>query len=414
MNSSDQLSPDIVEMVQQPLEQLGVRDVTAVSSLFSNIENRLQSELLAMETLASDFRRSPARPGALPVTSGRDVATALETLRVRWLGRKQGIIRSITDNWLAPAPSELKREIGQRVNGLRKEAEDRISQIFLGPEGEVAPTIETADFVKAGVIPAPAAALGTDRALDITLPGNRRPIGARHPIRRAFEEITDIFLSLGYSVEEGPEIESVYYNFEALNIPEDHPSREDQDTFYIDANTLLRTHTSPVQIRTMERQKPPVRIIVPGRVYRRDAPDATHSPMFHQVEGLAVDTGITFADLKGTLDHFMKAFFGSEVRTRFRPSFFPFTEPSAEVDISCIFCGGKAEGCRICKQSGWIELMGCGMVDPALFAYVHYDASQLSGFAFGMGVERLAMLKYGVEDIQLFFQGDIRFLHQFR
>ncbi|MCH8268721.1 MAG: phenylalanine--tRNA ligase subunit alpha [Acidobacteria bacterium] len=247
----------------------------------------------------------------------------------------------------------------------------------------------------------------------MTLPGNRRLAGVPHPLQQTMEEIAGIFFSLGYSVEEGPDIESSYYNFEALNIPEDHPARDDQDTFYIDSATVLRTHTSPVQIRTMEKRQPPLRIIVPGRAYRRDTPDATHSPMFHQVEGLAVDTHISFADLKGTLDYFLKAFFGPEVRTRFRPSFFPFTEPSAEVDISCLFCGGAGE-CRICKQTGWIELMGCGMVDPALYPYVNYDASRYSGFAFGMGVERLAMLKYGVGDIQLFFQGDIKFLHQFR
>ena len=249
-------------------------------------------------------------------------------------------------------------------------------------------------------------------ALDITLPGTHRPVGVRHPLRQVITDMVEIFTSLGYSVEDGPEIESTYFNFEALNIPEHHPSRDDQDTFYITPETVLRTHTSPVQIRTMEHQQPPLRIIVPGRVYRRDAPDATHSPMFHQVEGLAVDTHITFADLKGTLDLFMKAFFGPSVQTRFRPSFFPFTEPSAEVDISCLFCAQA--GCRVCKGSGWIELLGCGMVDPALFSFVQYDASQYSGFAFGMGVERLAMLKYGVQDIQQFYHGDVRFLHQFR
>ena len=254
--------------------------------------------------------------------------------------------------------------------------------------------------------------MAAEKGLDITLPGNRRVIGAQHPIRRALDEITEIFYALGYSVEEGPDIESVYYNFEALNIPEDHPARDDQDTFYIDSRNVLRTHTSPVQIRTMEKMQPPVRIIVPGRAFRRDTPDASHSPVFHQVEGLAVDTNITFCDLKGTLDHFLKAFFGPQVRTRFRPSFFPFTEPSAEVDISCLFC--ESSGCRVCKQTGWIEVLGCGMVDPTLYSHVHYDASRYSGFAFGMGVERLAMLKYGVQDIQLFFQGDIRFLRQFR
>ena len=336
---------------------------------------------------------------------------AVEALRVRWLGRKQGIIRSITDNWLRSAPPELKRVIGQRLNALREEAEREIQSLSKMALKSVSASVtishETPQNVSATARPSIDA--GT---LDITLPGTRRSVGARHILRQVMDQITEIFFSLGYSVEEGPDIESVYYNFEALNIPEDHPARDDQATFYIDSRTVLRTHTSPVQIRTMEKFQPPLRIIVPGKAYRRDTPDATHSPMFHQVEGLAVDTHISFVDLKGTLDYFLKEFFGPQVRTRFRPSFFPFTEPSAEVDISCLFCG--ARWCRICKQSGWIELLGCGMVDPALYSYVHYDVSRFSGFAFGMGVERLAMLKYGVQDIQLFFQGDVRFLRQFR
>ncbi|OFW00366.1 MAG: phenylalanine--tRNA ligase subunit alpha [Acidobacteria bacterium RIFCSPLOWO2_12_FULL_59_11] len=337
----------------------------------------------------------------------------LEALRVRWLGRKQGVIRSINDNWLRSASPELKREIGQLLNALREEAERQILVVKRAEGIPMTPapvTVTPAPVTARWSIPEPT--VFVTGALDITLPGTRRAVGVRHILRRVMDEITEIFFSLGYSVEEGPDIESVYYNFEALNIPEDHPARDDQDTFYIDSRTVLRTHTSSVQIRTMEKLQPPLRIIVPGKAYRRDTPDATHSPMFHQVEGLAVDTHITFADLKGTLDYFLKAFFGPEVRTRFRPSFFPFTEPSAEVDISCLFCG--ARGCRICKQSGWIELMGCGMVDPALYPHVHYEASRYSGFAFGMGVERLAMLKYGVQDIQLFFQGDVRFLRQFR
>ncbi len=239
-------------------------------------------------------------------------------------------------------------------------------------------------------------------------------------------EIVSVFRNLGYSVEEGPEIETDYYNFEALNFPPNHPARDTQDTIFI-ANQeskatrdrlLLRTHTSPVQIRAMERTKPPIRIVIPGKVHRNDALDATHSPVFHQVEGLAVDTNITFSDLKGTLDHAMKALFGSSVKTRFYPSFFPFTEPSADVQISCLFCGGKGyrDGARCpnCKASGWIELLGCGMVDPNVYGFVDYDAKKVSGFAFGMGVERIAILKYGVDDIQLFYQGDVRFLEQFR
>jgi len=388
MNPSDQSIPDITEDVHRTLEQLGVRDAAALGHLFSQIESRLNEEIAQLREKASD-------------------AEAIEAFRVRWLGRKQGIVRGITDNWLKSAPPELKREVGQRLNALRQNAERGIEQI------EKPPTLKFATSEVIGVRDSVSSVqLAESNQLDVTLPGNRRPIGVRHILRQAIDEITKIFVSLGYSVEEGPEIESVYYNFEALNIPEDHPSRDDQDTFYIDRQTVLRTHTSPVQIRTMEKRQPPTRIIVPGKVYRNETPDASHSWMFHQVEGLAVDTNITFADLKGTLDHFMKAFFGPQVRTRFRPSFFPFTEPSAEMDVSCIFCGGV--GCRICKGSGWLELGGCGMVDPAVFAYVNYDASQYSGFAFGFGVERPAMLKYGIQDIQQFFQGDIRFLRQFR
>ena len=386
MGSTDQLPSDITEAVQRTLDQLGVRDASALQERFARLEALLHQDTAPLQAGATE--------------------DAVEALRVRWLGRKQGIIRGITDNWLRSAPPQLKRETGQRLNALREMAEQEIER--LAASAVSAPVRPARP--QASVVTAPA----VGEALDVTLPGTRRAIGVRHILTRTLDEIMEIFLSLGYSVEEGPEIESAYYNFEALNIPEDHPARDDQDTFYIDSKTVLRTHTSPVQIRTMERQKPPLRIIVPGKVYRNETPDASHACMFHQVEGLAVDTHITFPDLKGTLDYFMKAFFGSEVRTRFRPSFFPFTEPSAEVDVSCIFCGGSAAGCRICKQSGWIELLGCGMVDPAVFSYVKYDASQYAGFAFGIGVERMAMLKYGVQDIQQFFQGDVRFLRQFR
>ena len=374
---------DIVEAAERTLKELGVSDAAGLQTLFARLERRLTEDLARLEQGSQ------------------------ESLRLRWLGRKQGIIRSVTDNWLRPAPTVLKRQVGERLNALRNEAERRINLPLSSP---AAPDVKKsrAEPAAAKTSSAPA------KAIDITLPGNRWEAGVRHPLRQVMDEITEIFFALGYSVEEGPDIESAYYNFEALNIPEDHPARDDQDTFYIDSATVLRTHTSPVQIRVMERQPPPLRIIVPGRAYRHDTPDATHSPMFHQVEGLAVDTDITFADLKGTLDYLLKAFFGPEVHTRFRPSFFPFTEPSAEVDISCLFCGSGAAGCRVCKGSGWIELGGCGMVDPALYSYVHYDASRYSGFAFGMGIERLAMLRHGVPDIQLFFQGDVRFLHQFR
>jgi phenylalanyl-tRNA synthetase alpha chain len=244
----------------------------------------------------------------------------------------------------------------------------------------------------------------------------------KHPVLRVMDEIVAVFKAMGYSVGEGPEVETDYYNFESLNFPPNHPARDTQDTLLIAGQEhkpsrdrlLLRTHTSPVQIRTMEKQPPPLRIVIPGKVHRNDPLDATHSPIFHQVEGLAVDTNITFCDLKGTLDHAMKALFGPAVKTRFYPSFFPFTEPSADMQVSCIFCGGK--GCRKCKNSGWIELLGCGMVDPNVFEFVKdngYDSSKVSGFAFGMGVERIAMLKYEVEGIQLFYEGDVRFLEQF-
>ncbi len=244
----------------------------------------------------------------------------------------------------------------------------------------------------------------------MTLPGRRPPRGTKHPVTLVVEEISDIFAGLGFQVAEGPEIELDYYNFEALNFPKDHPARDMQDTFFIDDNRLLRTHTSPVQIRTMLKHAPPVRIIAPGTVYRCDS-DATHSPMFHQIEGLMVDKGITFADLKGILIIFINQLFGKGTGVRLRPSFFPFTEPSAEVDIACVICKGR--GCRVCKNSGWLEILGAGMVDPEVYKHVHYDPESISGFAFGLGIERIAMLKYGISDMRLLFENDLRFLSQF-
>jgi phenylalanyl-tRNA synthetase alpha chain len=327
--------------------------------------------------------------------------------RDRWMARKNGVLTQLNDLWLKAAPGPNKREVGQRVNELK---------------GKVEPAVEaTLVRIQSGTSSDKFAA----ERLDITLPGIRRPLGAEHPVIKTMNEIVGVFRNLGYSIEEGPEIETDYYNFEALNFPPNHPARDTQDTLFIAGQEskpqrdrlLLRTHTSPVQIHTMQKMKPPVRVVCPGKVHRNDAADATHSPVFHQVEGLAVDTNITFCDLKGTLDHAMKALFGSSVKTRFYPSFFPFTEPSADVQISCIFCGGKGvrDGapCRNCKASGWIELLGCGMVDPNVYGFVDYDAAKVSGFAFGMGVERIAILKYGVDDIQLFYQGDVRFLEQF-
>jgi phenylalanyl-tRNA synthetase alpha chain len=332
----------------------------------------------------------------------------LKLFRDRWMARKDGIVTQINELWLKAAPKEAKRDVGQRVNDLKNKIEGtvtvKLSSLSVNGHGTVQPP------------------------LDITLPGIRRPLGTEHPVIRTMNEMVGVFRNLGYSVSEGPEIETDYYNFESLNFPPNHPARDMQDTLFLAGQDkkalrerlLLRTHTSPVQIRTMEKLKPPLRIVIPGKVYRNDPPDASHSPMFHQIEGLAVDTNITFGDLKGTLDHAMKAFFGSSVKTQFRPSFFPFTEPSAEMMVSCFICGGSgrrgSEPCRPCKTTGWIEILGCGMVDPNVFEFVRdngYDPAKVSGFAFGMGADRIAILKYGVDDIQLFFQGDVRFLQQF-
>jgi phenylalanyl-tRNA synthetase alpha chain len=326
--------------------------------------------------------------------------------RDSWLGRKSGVLAQITDNWLKPASPELKRAVGAGLNELRAHVESQIESRRVAIESG-----------------ADQSALAHEH-VDLSLPGVTRPIGSHHLIRQVFQEIEDIFVSIGFSVVEGPEIETPYYNFEALNIPEFHPVRDDMDTFYLDlpkgapTPLLLRTHTSPMQIRTMEKQKPPVRVIVPGKVYRRDNPDATHSFIFHQVEGLAVDSDITFCDFTGTIEYFVKQFFGPGVKTRFRPSYFPFTEPSVEFDVSCIFCGGSGTAagggtCSKCKGAGWIELFGAGMVDPAVYGFVKYDPKKVSGFAFGMGIDRLAMLKYQIDDIQVFFQNDVRFLRQF-
>jgi len=322
----------------------------------------------------------------------------LEALRIAWLGRKSGILNAVADNWLKPAPTDLKRVVGPALNELRAHAESFLKERRYGA--------------------AAAEAAVKHEHLDLSLPGVQRALGSRHILRQTFDEIERIFLSLGFSVVAGPEIETPYYNFEALNIPEHHPARDTMDTLYLEmpkgvpGELLLRTHTSPMQIHTMERQQPPVRIIVPGKVYRRDNPDSTHSYMFHQVEGLAVDTDITFCDFKGTMEYFLREFFGPKIRTRLQPSYFPFTEPSADVYGSCFLCDGA--GCRVCKFSGWIELLGAGMVDPAVYGFVNYDAKQLSGFAFGIGVDRMAILKYGINDIQLFFQNDVRFLQQFQ
>jgi phenylalanyl-tRNA synthetase alpha chain len=349
--------------------------------------------------------------------------STFKSYRDRWLSRKNGLLTQIREQWLKEAPTQAKAEIGQRFNKAKSDIEFKIQIV----EQELqARKLEKATGTR--ILTEEQWRMATE-FVDISLPGIRRPIGTEHPVIKTANEIVAVFQKLGYSVAEGPVVETDYYNFEALNFPPNHPARDTQDTLFIAGQQskpqrerlLLRTHTSPVQIRTMEKMRPPIRIVIPGKVHRNDPPDASHSPMFHQIEGLAVDTNITFGDLKGTLDHAMKALFGSSVKTHFRPSFFPFTEPSAELYVTCFICAGsgKREGdlpCRPCKQTGWIEVLGCGMVDPNVFEFVKdngYDPKKVSGFAFGMGVDRLALLKYGVDDIQLFFQGDVRFLQQF-
>jgi len=311
----------------------------------------------------------------------------LDGVRIEFLGRKQGRVTQILRN-LKDLPSEDKPLIGGLVNKLKqfiqKEIEEKKKKI--GKR-------ETEEYI------------------DITLPGKKPLLGRLHPITQTIREIKRIFIGLGFRVVSGPEIETEYYNFEALNMPRYHPARDEQDSFYLDNDYLLRTQTSPVQIRVMEKESPPIRIIAPGRCYRRDAVDASHFPMFHQIEGLAVDKKITFSDLKGSLTYFVHQMFGRETKLRFRPSFFPFTEPSAEVDISCIIC--KGSGCRVCSGKGWLEILGAGMVDPEVFKKVGYDPEKYQGFAFGMGPDRICMLKYGIDDIRLFFQNDLRFLEQF-
>jgi len=331
------------------------------------------------------------RAKAVEECSKVETLEQLQQLRVKYLGKK-GEVTQLLRN-MGSLPAEQRPVVGQMVNRLKSELE----QLYDEKETELEKAVQQKRL--------------QEETLDITLPGRKPRSGSLHPLTLVLNEIKQIFIAMGYQIVEGPEIETDYYNFEALNIPKDHPARDMQDTFYITEDFLLRSQTSPVQIHVMERQEPPVRIIAPGKVYRTDS-DLTHSPMFHQVEGLLVDRGITFADLKGTLETFAKAMFGPETKTRFRPSYFPFTEPSAEVDVSCIICRGK--GCRVCSNTGWLEILGSGMVDPRVLAKVGYDVEEVSGFAFGMGIERIAMLKYGINDIRLFFTNDQRFLNQFK
>ncbi|WP_280541727.1 phenylalanine--tRNA ligase subunit alpha [Chromohalobacter sp. 11-W] len=316
---------------------------------------------------------------------------ALDEVRVHFLGKK-GEITALLKG-LGQLPPEERPKAGERIN----EAKQTLS-------GELEARKQTLKDAELD------ARLARER-IDVTLPGRGEPTGGLHPVTRTLERIESLFAHIGFDVAVGPEIEDDYHNFEALNIPAHHPARGMADTFYFDASRLLRTHTSPVQVRTMKEQAPPIRIVCPGRVYRSDS-DLTHTPMFHQVEGLLVDEGVSFADLKGTIEDFLKAFFEREtLSVRFRPSYFPFTEPSAEVDIQCVMCGGG--GCRVCSHSGWLEVMGCGMVHPEVFRHSGIDAERYTGFAFGMGAERLTMLRYGVNDLRLFFENDLRFLRQF-
>lgn len=314
-------------------------------------------------------------------------ADAVRALSVRYLGRK-GIVTQLLRS-VSTRPPDDRASFGKRANALK----NRLNEAFETALKRLEASLE-----------------GGEDPVDVTLPGRIPPVGALHPITQVMDEICDIFSKMGFDVVEGPEVESDYYNFEALNIPKDHPARDMQDTFYVSDAVVLRTHTSPVQIRTMEHQAPPVRVIVPGKVFRCDS-DITHTPMFHQVEGLLVDDGVSFGDLKGTLTAFVHQIFDEKTALRFRPSFFPFTEPSAEVDIVCVMCRGR--GCRVCSHTGWLEILGSGMVHPALFEKVGYDPDRYTGFAFGMGVERIAMLKYGIDDIRKFFDNDARFLMQF-
>ena len=380
----------IDEKVRKTLAELGVNDAQGVESLFAELRKTAEHE--RAELISRGAPNQPQRE------------RFCKALRDRWLARKGGFLSQVDENWLKPAGQDLKPAVGRQFNELRRvttslEFEKLVEALPLQQEASQPTELPLGS---GAARPAPR---------DLTLPGLRRPLGSIHPVTRMQREIEDIFLRLGFWIESGPEIESTYYNFDALNIPESHPSRDDWDTLYIDSKTVLRTHTSPVQIRAMEKYGAPLYIIIPGKCYRHDNPDSTHSPMFHQIEGLAIDEDITFADLKGTLDFFAKKLFGEKVRTRFQPSFFPFTEPSGEVAVSCFVCDGQ--GCRVCKESGWIELMGCGMVHPQVLRNGGIDPDKYSGWAFGLGVDRFAMVKYDINDIQLFFQGDVRFLEQF-
>jgi len=330
------------------------------------------------------------RDQALEALRASSAGDEIAGVKQRYLGRKGPFASLIKD--IAGMPPQERREAGEAVNSVKREVEDAAERLMAEYGAR-----ERHERLRTETI-------------DVTLPARPPLTGSLHPVTRVMDEVEGFFLSLGFDVAEGPEVELDYYNFEALNMPPDHPARDMQDTFYIGADVLLRTHTSPVQIRVMEKKKPPLRVIAPGTVYRRDS-DITHTPMFHQVEGFMVGESVTFGELKGVLNAFLKNIFGEATQTRFRPSFFPFTEPSAEVDIRCVMCAG--DGCRVCRQSGWLEILGCGMIHPQVLRAVDYDPEMFTGFAFGLGIERITMLKYGIDDIRLFFENDLRFLRQF-
>ncbi len=384
------------QKVRQTLAELGVTESAGVVALFAEV----------CETMERERRELVNRVAADKAERDR----ACKELRDRWLARKNGLLSLVDERWLKKAPRELKPVVGQHFNALRKASEQlEVGVLAREMKCRVAASAGAVLEARSPIVAGTTVLSGVSP--DLTLPSIRRPLGSMHPVTRVLREIEEIFIALGFRIETGPEIETVEYNFDALNIPETHPSRDDWDTLYVDEKTVLRTHTSPVQIRAMRKYGAPLYVIAPGKVYRHDKPDSSHATMFHQVEGLAVDRDITFADLKGTLDYFAKRFFGEKVRTSFHPSFFPFTEPSGEVAISCTLCDGR--GCRVCKESGWLEVMGCGMVHPEVLRQGGIEPEEFTGWAFGMGVERYAMMKYGIDDIQLFFQNDVRFLKQF-
>jgi len=341
--------------------------------------------LLALPSMHDRIRQ--LREEIESAISAVDSERALEAFRIKFLARK-GLIAALFDAMRAVPPAE-KPEIGKQLNDLRRHAQELFEARAAALKAQPAPVEQ----------------------LDLTLPGRRKYRGTKHPVMQTLDEIKAIFVGMGFGIADGPEIEDDWHNFTALNFPPDHPARDMQDTFFITDDIVLRTHTSPVQIRVMENNKPPIRTIMPGRVYRNEAVSARSLCNFYQVEGLAVDVGITFSELKGTLVSFARQFYGAGIKYRFRPSFFPFTEPSAEMDITCFICKGK--GCRLCKHTGWLEILGCGMVDPNVFKAVGYDAEKYTGYAFGMGIERTAALLYGVDDIRLFYENDVRFLRQF-